>query len=180
MEENIDIVILWVDGEDPSWIENKRFWQKESGILDENKERYRDWGNLPYLFRGIEKYAPWVNNVFLVTDNQKPDWLNECYEKITVVDHREIIDKKYLPTYNSNAIEMNLHKIDKLSQNFVYFNDDMFLIDHTRAEDFFVNGVPKDTAASTVLIPRHNQPIYKFIFNIFPNLRKQRFIFCSQ
>lgn len=165
MEQHIDIVILWVDGEDPSWIDKKTFWQKKYGILDESPERYRNWENLQYLFRGIEKFAPWVNHVFLVTDNQKPEWLDENYDKVTIINHTEIIDEKYLPTYNSNAIELNLHKIDKLSEEFIYFNDDFFLIDKTEAEDFFVNGIPKDTAASSLLVPRKNQQIYNYIFN---------------
>ncbi len=165
MKTSIDIVILWVDDEDQDWKEEKRFWEAKDGILSKQEERYRNWDNLHYLFRGIEKYAPWVNCVFLVTDNQRPKWLNEAYEKVKVVDHKELINPKYLPTYNSQSIELNIHRIDGLSENFIYFNDDMFLIKDTKPDDFFVNGVPRDTAIANVLVPKENELIHNVTFN---------------
>ena len=34
---------------------------------------YRDWGTFKYWFRGVEKFAPWINKVYLVTDDQIPN-----------------------------------------------------------------------------------------------------------
>lgn len=172
MNEPIDIVILWVDNQDEDWQQKKEFWQARKGISDNQEERYRDWDNLHYLFRGIEKYASWVNHVFLVTDNQKPAWLNQNYDKVSLVDHKEIIDSEHLPSFNSSGIELNIHKIDKLSENFIYFNDDMFLLKDTNATDFFVNGVPKDTAIIDVLAP-DSEPISKLIFNNMAIINKE-------
>lgn len=165
MSEAVDIVILWVDDTDKSWIDKKKLWENKYGILSKDDERYRDWGNLKFLFRGIEKYASWVNHVFLVTDNQVPQWLDESYEKVTVVDHTEIIDKEFLPTFNSHSIELNIHKIKDLSENFIYFNDDIFIIKQTSKEDFFENNLPKDNAILNIITPIKDQDIHQFTFN---------------
>ena len=144
MEKNnkIDFVILWVDGNDKEWIKEKNKYSNLRGDSKEN--RFRDCENLQYLFRGIEKYAPWVNKIFFITWGHVPSWLDTENEKIRVVRHDEFIPKKYLPTFNSNVIELNLHRIEDLSERFVLFNDDFFLLKPTKSEDFFVSGIPTD------------------------------------
>lgn len=138
----IDFVITWVDGADPNWQEKKKQYVKQT-----EEFRYRDWELLPFLFRGIEKYAPWVNHVYLVTDEQVPVWLNTDCKKLTVVDHKEFIPREYLPTFNSHTIELNLHRIDGLAEEYVYFNDDLFLTNPCEEADFFIQGLPCDEAA---------------------------------
>ena len=152
MNNQIDFVVTWVDQQDKKWL--KRYKDNVLGNSSEELIRFRDYGTLKYLFRGIEENAPWVRRVFLVTDGQIPDWLNMDNPKIEIVDHKQIIDGEYLPTFNSNVIDWNLHKIPNLSENFVYFNDDMFLVKKTTPEDFFgSNGFPKDTFASNAIMP---------------------------
>lgn len=140
--EKIDIVILWVDGNDKKWLEEKNKYLSLKG--DSSINRFRDWQNLQYLFRGIEKYAQWVNKVFFITWGHLPKWLNTNNEKLVIVKHDEFIPQEYLPTFNSNVIEMNLHRIDQLSPRFIVFNDDLFILKHTEAKDFFKNGLPRD------------------------------------
>lgn len=143
IEKNkIDIVILWVDGNDPKWLEEKNKYLQIKG--DSNINRFRDCGNLQYLFRGIEKYASWVNKVFFVTWGHLPKWLNIENEKLEIVKHEDFIPKEYLPTFNSNVIEMNLHRIKNLSSKFILFNDDLFILKNIKPEDFFENDLPKD------------------------------------
>ena len=143
MQEKIDFVILWVDGNDPNWLKEKdKHLLSMGATVTEN--RYRDYGTLQYLFRGIEKYASWVNKVYFITWGHIPDWLNLKNEKLVVVKHEEFIPKEYLPTFNSNVIEMNLHRIQDLSENFVLFNDDLFILNKLIPEDFFENNMPKD------------------------------------
>lgn len=143
----IDFVMIWVDGNDPDWQKEKRLYdtsEKDNG--DEGKNvRYRSWDNLQYWFRGIEKYAPWVNKVYFVTWGHLPDWLNKNNPKLQIVNHRDYIPEKYLPTFNSHTIELNLHRIKGLSEQFVYFNDDMFVTGKVSPEDFFKDGKPMDT-----------------------------------
>lgn len=138
----IDIVVTWVDGDDPVW-QNKKAKYTGVKISDGNTAaRYRDLGTLKYWFRGIEKFAPWVRYVYFVTDDQKPAWLNLDHPKLKWVKHTDYIPEQYLPTFNSHVIEWNLHRIDGLSENFIYFNDDVFLIKKTNPSDFFVDGKP--------------------------------------
>lgn len=153
MNDKIDFVVTWVDDQDPKWLKEKeKYKPKSNEELDknwnDNEIRYRDWNLLKYWFRGVEKFAPWVNKVYFVTCGQKPEWLNEKNEKLVLVNHKDFIPEKYLPTFNSNAIELNIHRIKGLSDKFVLFNDDMYIINKTKPTDFFKNGLPCETATS--------------------------------
>lgn len=144
MRNKIDFVIMWVDGNDPQWQEEKAKFSNNQG--DRRNIRFRDWDNLQYWFRGVEKYANWVNKIHFVTWGHVPSWLNTDHPKINIVNHKDIINNDYLPVFNSRAIEVNLHRIPGLSEQFVYFNDDMFIIKKVKKEDFFRNGLPCDNA----------------------------------
>ena len=142
-DEKVDFVILWVDGNDPEWQASKAKYTADKG-QDASANRYREWENLKYWFRGVEKFAPWVNNVYFVTCGHYPEWLNLEHPKLRFVRHEDFIPKECLPTFSSRPIDMNLHRIEELSEHFVYFNDDMFLIDKVEKTDFFRNGKPCD------------------------------------
>ncbi|MCM1125561.1 MAG: Stealth CR1 domain-containing protein [Lachnospiraceae bacterium] len=144
MEEPvIDAVILWVDGNDPEWIKERNKYQPDME-QEGGKSRYRDWGILKYLLRSICKYASWIHTVHLVTCGQKPEWINLECEKLHLVKHADFIPPKYLPTFSSRSIDLNLHRIDGLAEHFIYFNDDMLLTNYVKPSDFFVNGLPCD------------------------------------
>ena len=146
-QQTIDIVIPWVDGSDPEWqSEFKKYSALETGRDDNSEIRYRDWDNLQYLFRGIEKFTPWVNKIHLVTSGQKPKWLNMNAPKLNFVRHEDFIPKEWLPTFSVRPIELNLHRIEGLSEQFIYFNDDYFLLRPVKPERFFRNGLPCDMA----------------------------------
>lgn len=155
--EKIDFVIPWVDSNDLKWQKQRNQQLLNAGIdIDtdaENigEERYRDYGTLKYLFRSIERYASWVHHIYLITDNQVPNWLrpdttenSEFYQKLTIIDHKDIMPNEILPSYNSNAIEFNMINIPNLSEQFVAFNDDLLINSEVRPEDFFLNGLPRD------------------------------------
>ena len=89
MEEAIDFVILWVDGNDPAWREEKEKYSPKTPLAD-REERYRDWGFLPYLFRSIEKFAPWFRTIHFVTWGHLPKWLNVNHEKLHIVRHEDV------------------------------------------------------------------------------------------
>ncbi len=142
----VDVVITWVDGNDPSWLAEKNRYLPEADRVyrsASDANRFQDWGTLPYLFRGIESFMPWVNRVFFVTWGHLPPWLNTEYEKLRIVRHEDYIPEKYRPTFNSNAIELNFHRIPDLSEHFVYFNDDCFVIGPTQKKDFFRDEMPR-------------------------------------
>lgn len=144
----IDFVVTWVDMDDPKWIkEFSKYSDKIDNSVNEKSEaRFRDHGFLRYWFRGIEKFAPWVRKIHFVTSGQKPEWLDENHPKINLVSHSDYIPQEFLPVFNSNLIEIYMHKIPGLSEQFVYFNDDFFIINDVPETRFFENGLPKDIA----------------------------------
>lgn len=151
-EYPIDFIITWVDGNDPVWQSEKAKYKGTSG--DSRANRYREWDTLRYWFRGVEKYAPWVNNIFFVTYGHLPQWLNTKHYKLKIVNHKDYIPEEWLPTFSSRPIDMNFHRIDELSEHFVYFNDDMFLLRPVERSDFFIGGLPCDSAVQDVVAPR--------------------------
>ncbi|WP_010262442.1 Stealth CR1 domain-containing protein [Treponema primitia] len=156
---NIDFVVPWVDGSDPEWINlfNKYSEKKiisPNSAIDTSKKRYTDNGLLRYWFRGIEANAPWVRKIFFITNGQKPSWLNTNHEKICWVKHEDYIPQEYLPVFSSHPIEMHLHRIKDLSNTFVYFNDDTYLVNPIKESFFFKRGLPTDFAILNTLAPR--------------------------
>lgn len=164
MKYPIDFVVPWVDDRDPVWREKKAKYTGKEVSEGNTEVRYRDWDTLKYWFRGVEKYAPWVRYVYFVTDEQKPEWLNLEHPKLKWVKHTDFIPAEYLPTFSANPIEWNLHRIPGLSENFVYFNDDVFLIGATEPEDFFVDGTPCDLPSLGLVYPSDNMFSY-MLFN---------------
>lgn len=140
--EQIDFVVLWVDSNDPEWIKSYNHYRPDKPKQD--KARFRNWGLFRYWFRSVEKYAPWVNKVYLITNGKFPDWINPGCDKLVLVKHSDYIPEKYLPTFNSKTIELNLGRIKDLSEHFVYFNDDMFLNAPITPDYYFKEGLPCD------------------------------------
>lgn len=157
MTEKIDIVVTWVDSEDLNWYNEKNKYLDNTSINQtmNSDERYRNWNLIKYWFRGVERYAPWVNKIFFITEGHLPEWLNTNHEKLVIVKHSDFIDQKFLPTFNSNVIELNLHNIDNLSENFILFNDDIFLMNSTTEKDFFEDGLPKDIGVFSPIVPNY-------------------------
>ena len=153
----IDFVIIWVDGNDTKWQKEKARYSEALGKeVDDRACRYREWDNLQYWFRGVEKFAPWVNKVYFVTCGHVPAWLNQSAEKLCLVKHSDYIPAEYLPTFSSHPIELNLHRINGLQEHFVYFNDDMFITRPVTPELFFQKGLPVHYARLRYLRPVSN------------------------
>ena len=126
----VDMVYLWVNGHDEEWQKKKEFWQAQYGKLSDNavnKARFRQFDELKYSLRSIEKNLPWLRYIFIVTDNQTPEWLNTNHPKIKMVNHTDIFPESALPTFNSVAIETRLPYIDELAEHFLFANDDNYV-----------------------------------------------------
>lgn len=173
MNYPIDIVIAWVDGNDSKWQQTKALYETPKNTIsnkntttsvDNTIQRYRDWENLQYLFRGIEKFAPYVRTVHFVTCGHLPSWLNTKAAKLHIVKHSDYIPEQYLPTFSSHPIELNFHRISELSENFLYFNDDFFFTSITKPDDFFVNGIPRDMLALQPVVANPQNPTMSHIF----------------
>ena len=139
----IDFVLLWVDDSDPEWRALRNSYApKDRFLVDDRDARYRDWETLRYWFRGVEKFAPWVNKIYFVTCGHVPSWLNLDADKLVHVKHSDYIPEEYLPTFSSHPIELNVNRIRGLSEHFVYFNDDTFLCRSIPKEIFYRDGKP--------------------------------------
>ncbi len=146
MQDKIDLVYLWVDGSDEAWIERKR---KALEAIDQVAAshpmagRFVNNDELKYSLRSVEKFAPWVNRIYIVTADQKPEWLNEKHPKVQLVSHSEIVEPRHLPTFNSHTIELAIPYIKGLSEKFLYANDDMFIVRPVGSDFFYTRrGLP--------------------------------------
>ena len=125
---NIDLVYLWVDGNDPKWQAKRNAFleRKVENSLSSFNGRYVNNDELKYSLRSVERYAPWIRKIFIVTDDQTPEWLDIENPKIKIIDHKEILPAESLPCFNSNVLEHFLYKISNLSEYFILSNDDTF------------------------------------------------------
>ena len=162
---DIDFVIPWVDGADPKWREKKNRYVSDERVstFDAGEERYRDWGILHYWFRSIEKNTPWVRYIYLITDHQIPHFLKTDHPKLRLVFHEDYIPERYLPTFSSNTIELNLHLLPGLSKHFVYFNDDFYINKPVRPDFFFQKGRPCYAYIERPLTLRYPIPQFQHI-----------------
>ena len=151
----IDFVVTWLDSGDEEWQQQYAYY-KEKCTGRTEAARFRNMDFFRYWFRAVERYAPWVNKVFLVTNGTFPKWINEDNPKLVLVRHSDYIPKEFLPTFNSYTIEAFMHKITSLSEQFVYFNDDFFLNAPVLPGNFFRDGLPCDNNQESM----KNVPVY--------------------
>lgn len=141
----VDVVYTWVDGNDPAWRQRRaeatgEAYHEESASVS----RFISRDELRYSIRSLHLNAPWVRTIYIVSDDQVPDWLDTTVPGLKVVSHKEIFsDPAALPTFNSHAIESQLHHIEGLAEHFLYFNDDMFIGRPVGPQAFFL---PNGTA----------------------------------
>lgn len=150
MKKSIDAVITWVNGKDPEHQEKRASALAKISEVDrsnfersaQDSTRFDDCGELYYNIRLLRINAPWISTIYLITDNQIPEWLDKTEEErlgVRLVSHEEIFDgyTHFLPTFNSLSIETVMHRIDGLADRFIYLNDDVFIVHPTREEDYF-------------------------------------------
>jgi len=154
----IDIVYTWVNHKDKNWQESREQARASYPYLlsgdGNSKTRFRNRNELKYSLRSVFLYAPFVNHIYIVTSGQRPSWLKE-HPKITIVPHSIIFkNTSDLPTFNSHAIEANLHRIPGLSEQYIYLNDDVFFGAPVKPSDFFTASGKMRLYFDHVLSPR--------------------------
>jgi hypothetical protein len=148
----LDAVITWVDGNDLKHREKMSKYLEDKNSLSNKsvRMRYDQVDEIEFAAKSILKYAKFVRNIFIVTDNQTPDLLKDIekakkeYPTVFIVDHKTIFEgyHQYVPTFNCLPIESLLYKIPGLAEYFLYLNDDLFLLRETNVSDFFINNKP--------------------------------------
>lgn len=145
MDQPIDVVITWVDGNDENHqAKRMRCLQNIGGGAPASAAptRFNQVGEIKYCVQAILKFIPWIRKIFIVTDAQVPEFLKNNFagrEKIILIDHQHIFRgyTQFLPTFNSLTIEAFLWRIAELTEHFIYFNDDCFLLKPLTPADFF-------------------------------------------
>lgn len=152
MDNNIDIVVPWVNDADPIWLKKKEKFISNKLAEGEltSKNRFFDYGTLKYVLRSIERNMPWIHQVFLLTDQQCPNWIN--LNHVHLIDHKAFINGR-LPTFNSNAIMTSIGNIPGLSDKFIVFNDEFIVWQKTKVSDFFKNNLPVDSLIEIGTVP---------------------------
>ena len=151
MQQPLDIVIAWVDGNDANLQQKRQSYLGQTNAQTE-ATRYASNNEIYYNIASILKYVPYVRHIYVVTDQQKPAWLDEfeqqglaAKDQIKIIDHQVLFNgyQQYLPTFNSLSIEMMLWNIPDISPYFLYLNDDFFFNAPSAVEDFVADGKVK-------------------------------------
>ncbi len=135
----IDLVYLYVNNGDEEWVAKRKQYAIDR---DNSTCRFRDNKELVYSLRSVEEYAPWIRNIYIVSNSSMPDWLNTDHPKLHVIEQDSIMPPDIQPCFNSNVIESFLYKIPGLSEIFLYACDDMFFGNHVSPDFFVENGKP--------------------------------------
>lgn len=144
----VDYVIPYVDCSDINWLLTYKEYVSGPCSWSNNATRFRDWETLRYQLRSIERYMPWIRNIYIVmsiSESQIPQWLNTQNERIHIVWDWEIVPREYLPVFNSNVIDLYISRIEGLSEHYLYACDDYIVMRNLQPEDFFSdNGIRLD------------------------------------
>ncbi|KAI1310802.1 Xanthine phosphoribosyltransferase 1 [Mortierella claussenii] len=133
------------------------------GKGDLTANRFRDMDELRYSVRSVAQYADGMfDKIHILTtvvdkeneEGQVPSWLDLEASKqvVQLVNHDMIFENKdNLPSFNSLAIESQIHHIPGMTDIFMYLNDDVFLGRTTSFADVWT-------------------PLYGFVFHLEPTL----------
>jgi hypothetical protein len=154
----IDLVYTYVDSDRAHEEKRQRFLDTAaaaaavSGITaKEVHTRFFNVGEIRYSVRSALRAMPWIRRIFIVTDAQTPPVDRHLIEtgRVQIVDHCDIIPAHYLPTFNAVTIESFLHRIEGLSEIYLYNNDDFFHFAPVPRSEFFE--VAKDGSGQLLL-----------------------------
>ena len=181
---DIDLVVPFVDNNESVW--RKTFYD----YCKKNKEydrmgsiegpRFDNPGLFEYCLKGVDKFMPWIRNIYLIVSNieQVPDYINK--EKTIIVLHKDIIPEKYLPTFNSSMFEMFIANIEGLSEHFIYINDDMYALAQLSKEDFFTDDGKIKMNFSKKDIRNNDNMFRRVCLNDFQHLSKALKYECNE
>ncbi len=149
-EKVLDVIIAWVDGADPLLKQKRERYKAGKPVASDatTATRFASDDEIYYNIASIIKYAPFVRHIYIVTDQQRPAFIDEfakqnicSADKIRIVDHKDIFlgYEQFLPTFNTRSIETMIWNIEGLSDYFIYMNDDFFFNQSVTIDDFLDN-----------------------------------------
>lgn len=159
VKHKVDFVLTYVNDNDENW---KKTYKETFGNLDYNSLRFKDYGTLEELVLGIRKNAKFIDDIYIIVQNKSE--VNISCKDIKIIEHKDIIPNKLLPTFNSCTIEMFLGNIPGLSEYFIYGNDDMFFVNEVEESEFFEDG---KLCVSLMNLDKSNLMYHKVVQNSF-------------
>ncbi len=147
VNQPVDAVITWVDGADPKHKAKLDNYLSSIGSArphSANPARFSSVGEIEYCVVSLLRYAPWIRTIFIVADQQQPEFMAKLvgtvYEsRVKLIDHSVIFAgyEQYLPTFNSMSISSMLWRIPGIAERFLFLNDDFALIRPIEPSAFF-------------------------------------------
>ena len=138
VKHKVDYVLTYVNDKDKNW---QITYKNTFNNLNYRKVRFEDYNCLEELINGINKYAAFIDNIYIVVQNTSEVSEDVRHiDNVKIIEHKEIVPQKYLPMFNSCSIEMFIGNIPNLSEYFIYGNDDMFFTNFVDETDFFIHG----------------------------------------
>lgn len=174
----VDLVILWVDGSDPAFMNERACWARKENCenaASNHVARFVQNDELRYVLRSVEKNLPWVRYVWLVTNGQQPTWLNVQHKKLKLISHTDFMPPNCLPTFNSCAITISLYKIKELAEHFLLANDDTFIWRPTPKQFFFPAENQVNNFYKKATWINHPEGIYRNMLLYSQRLMSRRF-----
>ena len=167
----IDIVVPFVDNQEPVWRQSYINYCKQHNLkkkmLAVDNERFDNPGLFDYWWRLVDKNMPWVRTIHLIVSNIEQAYPYLKHPKIHVVLHKDIIPKRFLPTFNSTTIELFIPFIEGLAENFIYFNDDMYPLKPLQPTDFFLTSTLPRISFHTCKLRKHPTQFEKVCWNCY-------------
>lgn len=141
MNDKIDIVLPWLNSNDEHWRSQYEKYIKSVTTGDKSIRRIRDWDNIKYFLRSVDKNCKWVNKVVLCVfdEYQIPNWLNINHPKLKILYHRDYVPNECLPTFNGLCSESFMFKHECIENNILFCNDDYFFVNKTKDTDYFID-----------------------------------------
>jgi len=135
----IDLVYTYINGNDTELSNTLSKLMHEDEKKINPTIRYEQINEINYSIKTALKFVGWINNIFIVTDNQIPNLDDDIKEntKIKIIQHKDIIPEIMLPVFYSDVIESYLHNIPGLSEVFIYNNDDCIFLDYIKKTDIY-------------------------------------------
>ncbi len=159
----IDLVYTWVDGTDADYLAQRTHWARSLSLIRGNQDarRFEDHGELQLSLRSVQAYLPWIRTIFIITNDQTPPWLDTSHPKIRIISASHLFaSKSDYPSFNSHALEFQLHHIPDLAEHFIYCCDDMFFGQPCQPGDFF--DVAQGKSQCRLSFDNYNLPAFLF------------------
>ena len=170
MNEDIDVVIPWLNPTDKWFSQYKKYCENE------NPCRIRDLNTIRPTIKSILKNLPWIRYIWLIVFDEEQysnlDWEELKNEKIKFVHHRDIIPQEFLPNFNSIITEAFIHNIDGIADYFIFSDDDMIYNRYVPKEHYIFNKKPVHKKKSLYNHKDISFCMYSYIINSTSNFIK--------